>query len=74
MAGAMTAPLPKTPPLHPTSVPLTGKVDIYLIVGVCVGGIIFFIFVALLILYISKRKIQPRRRNGKLPSSVPPQA
>ncbi|KAM5201618.1 T-cell surface antigen CD2 [Hipposideros larvatus] len=43
----------------------SGKVDIYLIVGICAAGITFFIFVALLIVYISKRKKQHRRRDGE---------
>ncbi|XP_012513923.1 PREDICTED: T-cell surface antigen CD2 [Propithecus coquereli] len=39
--------------------------DIYLIAGICGGGILFIIFVALLIFYISKRKKQNRRRNNE---------
>ncbi|XP_012617276.2 T-cell surface antigen CD2 isoform X1 [Microcebus murinus] len=38
--------------------------DIYLIAGICAGGTLFLIFVALLIFYISKRKKQNRRRNS----------
>ncbi|XP_019586174.2 T-cell surface antigen CD2 [Rhinolophus sinicus] len=40
-------------------------VNIYLILGICAAGVILLVFVALLILYISRRKKQPRRRNGE---------
>ncbi|XP_014703747.2 T-cell surface antigen CD2 [Equus asinus] len=39
--------------------------DIYLISGICGGGIILFVFLALLIFYISKRKKQNSRRNDE---------
>ncbi|XP_029804482.1 T-cell surface antigen CD2 [Suricata suricatta] len=39
--------------------------DIYFIIGICGGGTIFVIFMALLIFYINKRKQQNRRRNGE---------
>ncbi|KAB1273776.1 T-cell surface antigen CD2 [Camelus dromedarius] len=39
--------------------------DIYLIIGICGGGTVFLVFVALLIFYISKRKKQSRRRNDE---------
>ncbi|KAJ1063673.1 PREDICTED: T-cell surface antigen CD2 isoform X1 [Capra hircus] len=39
--------------------------DLYLIIGICLGGIVFLIFVALLICYISRRKKQSRRRDGE---------
>ncbi|XP_007452700.1 PREDICTED: T-cell surface antigen CD2 [Lipotes vexillifer] len=39
--------------------------DIYLIIGICGGGTVFLVFVALLIFYISKRKKQRSRRNDE---------
>ncbi|XP_045402866.1 T-cell surface antigen CD2 isoform X1 [Lemur catta] len=39
--------------------------DIYLIAGICGGGILFLIFVGLLIFYISRRKKQNRRRHNE---------
>ncbi|XP_004414703.1 PREDICTED: T-cell surface antigen CD2 [Odobenus rosmarus divergens] len=39
--------------------------DLYLIVGICGGGIIFIIFMTLLIFYINKRKKQNSRRNDE---------
>ncbi|XP_077623399.1 T-cell surface antigen CD2 isoform X1 [Crocuta crocuta] len=39
--------------------------DIYFIIGICGGGTIFVIFMALLIFYINKRKKQNQRRNGE---------
>ncbi|XP_054420677.1 T-cell surface antigen CD2 [Pteronotus mesoamericanus] len=41
--------------------------DIYLIIGICGGGILFLLFVALLTLYISKRRRARRRRNDEEP-------
>ncbi|XP_036990994.2 T-cell surface antigen CD2 [Artibeus jamaicensis] len=38
--------------------------DIYLIIGVCGGGILLFLFVALLILFHKRRKVH-RRRHGE---------
>lgn len=59
-------------PIHPTSVPLAEKgLDIYLIIGICGGGTVFLVFLALLVFYISKRKKQRSRRNGKLPLFCP---
>ncbi|XP_059942772.1 T-cell surface antigen CD2 [Mesoplodon densirostris] len=44
----------------------SGKgLDIYLIIGICGGGTVFLVFVALLIFYISKRKKQRSRRNDE---------
>ncbi|XP_045673105.1 T-cell surface antigen CD2 isoform X1 [Phyllostomus hastatus] len=37
--------------------------DIYLIIGICGGGVLFLLFVALLILYASSRRRMHRRRN-----------
>ncbi|XP_066120999.1 T-cell surface antigen CD2 [Saccopteryx bilineata] len=39
--------------------------DIYLITGICAGGILLLLCVVLLIVVISKRKRQHRRRNGE---------
>ncbi|XP_065783227.1 T-cell surface antigen CD2 [Muntiacus reevesi] len=39
--------------------------DLYLIIGICVGGTVLLIFVALLICYISKRKKQSHRRDDE---------
>ncbi|MXQ79537.1 hypothetical protein E5288_WYG007106 [Bos mutus] len=39
--------------------------DWYLIIGICVGGAVFLLFVALLIFYISRRKKQSRRRDAQ---------
>ncbi|XP_005902058.1 T-cell surface antigen CD2 [Bos mutus] len=39
--------------------------DWYLIIGICVGGAVFLLFVALLIFYISRRKKQSRRRDDE---------
>ena len=64
----MKWPLFPGPPLHAASVPLADEgLDLYLIIGICVGGAVFLLFVALLIFYISRRKKQSRRRDGKLP-------
>ena len=64
----MKWPLFPGPPIHAASVPLADEgLDLYLIIGICVGGTVFLIFVALLIFYISRRKKQSRRRDGKLP-------
>ncbi|XP_016078950.1 PREDICTED: T-cell surface antigen CD2 [Miniopterus natalensis] len=41
------------------------ELDIYLIIGICGGGVLFLLFVALLILFISKRKKQHRRKNDE---------
>ncbi|KAM5295446.1 T-cell surface antigen CD2 [Glossophaga mutica] len=40
--------------------------DIYLIIGICGGGVLFLLFVALLILYISKRRKAHRRSDAEL--------
>ncbi|EPY90185.1 T-cell surface antigen CD2 precursor [Camelus ferus] len=55
---------PKGPPFRslPSFTEEKG-LDIYLIIGICGGGTVFLVFVALLIFYISKRKKQSRRRN-----------
>uniref|UniRef100_A0A7N9IFR6 T-cell surface antigen CD2 n=1 Tax=Macaca fascicularis TaxID=9541 RepID=A0A7N9IFR6_MACFA len=45
--------------------------DIYLIIGICGGGSLLMVFVALLVFYITKRKKQRSRRNGKLPLFCP---
>lgn len=61
-----------TPPGHPTSLPFAEKgLDIYLIIGICGGGSLLMVFVALLVFYITKRKKQRSRRNGKLPLFCP---
>ncbi|KAM8786262.1 T-cell surface antigen CD2 [Rhynchonycteris naso] len=39
--------------------------DIYLITGICAGGVLLFLFVVLLIVVISKKKRQHRRRDGE---------
>ncbi|XP_061042101.1 T-cell surface antigen CD2 isoform X2 [Eubalaena glacialis] len=39
--------------------------DIYLIIGICGGGTVFLVFVALLVFYISKRKKQRSKRNDE---------
>ncbi|XP_024620678.1 T-cell surface antigen CD2 [Neophocaena asiaeorientalis asiaeorientalis] len=39
--------------------------DIYLIIGICGGGTVFLVFLALLVFYISKRKKQRSRRNDE---------
>lgn len=75
-AGALgqssDGPSAQDPPLLPTSVCLAEKgLDIYLIIGICGGGVLFLLFVALLILYASKRRKAHRRRNGKLPPLSP---
>ena len=68
LARAMKWPLFPGPPIHAASVPLADEgLDWYLIIGICVGGAVFLLFVALLIFYISRRKKQSRRRDGKLP-------
>ena len=72
LARAMKWPLFPGPPIHAASVPLADEgLDLYLIIGICLGGIVFLIFVALLICYISRRKKQSRRRDGKLPLLLP---
>lgn len=72
MARATMTPLPRTHPLHPTSVPLAEKgLDNFLIICICGGGILLLLFVALLIVFIFKRKKQHRRTNGKLPLLSP---
>ncbi|KAI5942521.1 T-cell surface antigen CD2 isoform X1 [Manis javanica] len=39
--------------------------DVYLIIGICIGGTILILFVSLLIFYNSKRKRQSSRRNDE---------
>lgn len=61
-------PSARTPALCPTPVPLAGEgLDNILILSICGGGLTFLIFVALLIVYVSKRNKQHRGRSGKLP-------
>lgn len=68
LARAMKWSLFPGPPIHAASVPLADEgLDLYLIIGICVGGVVLLIFVALLICYISRRKKQSHRRDGKLP-------
>ncbi|XP_044092426.1 T-cell surface antigen CD2 [Neovison vison] len=39
--------------------------DIYLIIGICGGGLVFFVFVILLIFYLNKRRKQNDRRHDE---------
>lgn len=55
----------QTPASSPSSL-LAGKgLGIFLIVGICVGGLVLIVFVVLLICYISKRKKRNSRRSGE---------
>ncbi|KAK2499094.1 hypothetical protein MC885_011242 [Smutsia gigantea] len=41
------------------------RLDVYLIIGICIGGVILILFVSLLIFYTSKRKRQSSRRHDE---------